>query len=61
VFRSTVTIASRITRGLTLAPMSSMNDTAANATTKPPVADAPTASGSSPWLGSRISRKRPTP
>src|SRR5215210_6767114 len=36
--RSVVTIASRITSGLTLAPTSSMNDTAAKATRKPPVA-----------------------
>ena len=54
-------MASRITSGLTLAPTSSMNDTAANATTNPPVAAAPTAIGRRPWLGSRSSRKRPTP
>ena len=57
----TVTIISRITSGLTRAPMSSISDTAANAVTQPAVAAAPTATGSRPWLGSRTSRKRPTP
>jgi hypothetical protein len=52
---------SRSTSGLTVAPTSSMNDTAANASTHAPVATAPTANGSSPWLGSRTSLKRPTP
>jgi hypothetical protein len=61
VFKSTVTSMSRSTSGLTVAPTSSMNDTAANASTHAPVATAPTASGSSPWLGSRTSLKRPTP
>ena len=60
-FSSTVRIMSRITSGLTRAPMSSISETAAKATTQAAVASVPTASGISPWLGSRTSRKRPTP
>ena len=52
---------SRSTSGLTRAPMSSISATAANATTQAAVASVPTTTGSSPWLGSRTSRKRPTP
>ena len=47
---------SRNTSGLTDAPTSSMNETAAKAITQPTVAAAPTGIGISPWAGSRTSR-----
>ena len=47
---------SRKTSALTDAPTSSMNETAANASTQPNVAAAPTGIAISPCAGSRTSR-----